>query len=95
MQPNLLRYCGNKYDGKFGEVNEDNRLHGRGINISNYGFIEIGYYENGWLSTGNHILILSGGNFSVGEIYRKEGVRWERGTYYITDGTEEEYDKEW
>jgi hypothetical protein len=45
MQPNHLRYCG-KYDRQFGEVNEDNRLHGRGIDIWSSGAICIGYFEN-------------------------------------------------
>ncbi len=93
MQPNHLRYCG-KYDRQFGEVNEDNRLHGRGIDIWSSGAICIGYFENDLQSTGNYIVILNYGRFDVGEKYKKEGGRGNRGTQYNTDGTEEKYDFE-
>ncbi len=77
----------------FGEVNENNYLHGRGIEIENDVFIEIGYYENGRLSTGNYIYIHSDGVFLVGERYIKEGERRDRWTCYKTDGTEKKYDR--
>ncbi len=79
----------------FGELNENNRAHGRGIRILNDGFINIGYFEDGWLSTGsNCITIYDDGDFSVGEYYLKDGEKRERWTKYKTDGTEEEYDLE-
>jgi hypothetical protein len=46
------------------------------------------------LITGNYIYIDSNGEFQVGEIYLKDGDKWERGTEYNTDGTEEKYDCE-
>jgi hypothetical protein len=92
MQPNPLRYR-SKYDGKFGEVNEDNKLHGRSIHIWDDGDIRIGYYEDGNLSTGNYIHLLSDGVFFVGEFYMEEGLRKRRGTEYQTDGTEKKYDE--
>jgi hypothetical protein len=54
--------------------------------------IRIGYFEDGYVSTGNYIHILYNGEFRVGEVYFKEGKRWMRGTWYKTDGTAEEYD---
>ena len=88
MQPNTLRYCDE--DGEqFGEVNEDNRLHGRGIYIDNDGTIDIGYFENGD-ETGYYID--SDGTFWVGEIYFKDGERRKRVTWYLTDGNEYKYD---
>ncbi len=90
MQPNTLRYCDDDDElvDCFGEVNEDNRLHGRGVEIFKGGRIDIGYYEDGWLSTGNYIGIASDGGFSVGEIYLKDGKRRIRGTNYFKDGSE-------
>ena len=44
----------------FGEFNEDNKLHGRGISIWSHGAMTIGYAENG-PSTGNYIRIESNG----------------------------------
>jgi hypothetical protein len=65
MQPNPLRwYSGYTGDG-FGEFNENNVLHGRGIEINKYGDINIGYYENGE-STGKYIAIHILGDLSVG-----------------------------
>jgi hypothetical protein len=75
----------------YGEVNADGKAHGRGIFIWNEGLIDIGYFENG-LRTGRYITRLSNGTFSVGEIYEKEGEQWKRGTWYMTDGTEKQYD---
>ncbi len=91
MQPNTLKYCDE--DGEqFGEVNANNRMHGRGIKIWKDGGISIGYYENGLLSTGNYINILHYGKFRVGEYYTKDGIEMVRGTRYMTDGKEEKYD---
>jgi hypothetical protein len=45
MQPNPLMFT-DFYDG-FGELDENNRLHGRGICILSNGDILIGYFENG------------------------------------------------
>ncbi len=87
MQPNSLFYS----DGtSFGEFNENNKLHGRGIRIGKFDIerILIGYWENGCLSTGNYIIIRYDGVFQAGEKYYKDGVRGSRGTSYYTDGTE-------
>ncbi len=90
MQPNSLRYSV-RWSDWFGEINEDNTdLHKRGIRISD-GDIEIGYFRNGWPSTGNYINIHHDGTFYVGEIYMKEGIR-NRYTRYKTDGSEMKYD---
>jgi hypothetical protein len=92
MQPNPLRYSDYLDDG-FGELKEKNRLHGRGIKIWNDGPIYIGYFEDGYLSTGNFINIYSDGRFEVGEkCYKKDGdgerkMRRMRGTEYKTNGT--------
>ncbi len=70
MQPNPLNYlkieedvdeADNYYCSyNLGELNEVNRLHGRGIALWHTGNIAIGYYENGdW--TGNFIEIYSSG----------------------------------
>ncbi len=45
---------GGKY---YGELNANSEAHGRGISIYNDGRIWIGYFEDGWLSTGNFIQI--------------------------------------
>ncbi len=47
------------------------------------------------MSTGNYIYIDYDGGFKVGDYYRKDGNRWRRGTWYYTNGTEEEYDEKW
>ncbi len=86
MQPNPLRYSDYLDDG-FGEVDENNKLHGRGIQIWSDGPILIGLWENGVRSTGNCIYIRSSGHFRVGETYIKDELRWMRCTEYRTDGT--------
>ncbi len=53
----------------------------------------IGCFENG-LSTGNYIVIYSDGEFRVGEIYFKDGKKRFRGTFYETNGKEEQFDYE-
>ncbi len=73
----------------FGEFNEENKPHGRGIIIHYHGGLVIGYFENGDWNTGNYINIWSNGDFSVGECYLKDGWRQFRGTKYHTNGTEE------
>ncbi len=78
----------------YGEVNEKGSAHGRGIDIWNHGLIRIGYFENG-LSTGNHIRIYWNGDFKVGEVYLKDGLRWIRGTEYNKNGTECPYDNKY
>ncbi len=92
MQPNPLRWnCADVNKQGFGEVNENNILHGRGIRIWNDGTIFIGYGEDGRLCTGNEITIYPDGWFDVGETYIKDGKKWKRFTRYMTDGTEEKY----
>ena len=53
----------------FGEHDENERLKGRGIKISQFdGSIRIGYYENGWFSAGTkYIIIFRDGEIHVGE----------------------------
>ena len=79
----------------FGELDESNEPHGRGIFIYNDGGIRIGYWWNDSWGTGGHIYTDKNGYFEVSEVYEKEeGKRkkgW-RGTLYSTDGTEEKYD---
>ena len=77
-----------------GDLNEKNKLHGRGLKITPYGFIQIGYFYNGECTTGNYISIRSDGTFSVGEYYNdlEEGELKIRGCQFNTDGTREEYD---
>ncbi len=101
MQQNPLGCYENNYEDFFGEVNEKNKLQGRGIAMwnggiggrrhNNWTFI-IGYFENGDWSTGKYIVIHSDGDFRVGEIYEKDGDVSRRGTEYLTAGTEEKYD---
>ena len=79
-------------DGDIGEFNEDNKLHGRGMNNYYNGIIGIGYYKDGECATGNYLEIWSDGNFEVGECYLKDGKLCYRGTQYKTDGTTEEFD---
>ncbi len=94
MRPDPTKYSENTYDYTyFGQFNESNRLHGKGILIWNRGDILIGYWKNGDLSTGNYIRIDSDGDFRVGEYYRKDGKRWNRGAWYKTNGSEEQYDR--
>ena len=80
----------------FGESNEDNIPHGRGIEIWNDGLIEIGYWKNGF-HTGNCIRIFSDGEFQVVEYYEEDeedGVAERvKGKMYMTDGTEDEFDE--
>ncbi len=57
MKPDSKRWSSEWLGDGFGEVNENNRLHGRGIDIVNIGIIHIGYYENGYDGTGNYIHI--------------------------------------
>ncbi len=74
--------------GKIGEQKKVDTLHGRVILMHKNGSIFIGYFENGKLSTGKYIEILSNGWFRVGEIYLKEGKRWKRGKLYRKNGSE-------
>ncbi len=76
----------------YGELNADGKEHGRGIIIFNNGYLDIGYYEDGYRSTGNYIIIYSDGVFGVAESYMRDGKRWYRCTQYKTDGTERPYD---
>jgi hypothetical protein len=69
MRPSAQYYDVDRDKTKFGEFNDDNELHGRCIRISKYGGIDIGYFANGRVSTGNYIHILRYGGFRVGEYY--------------------------
>ncbi len=90
MQPNSKFYKDEGDTLSFGELNENNRMQGRGIEIGNYGVITIGYFEDGDY-TGNYIRIFSSGNFRVGEKYIEDGWRKISGTKYNEDGTEEQF----
>ena len=79
--------------GHFGEHNDNDKPHGRGILISPYGIIHIGYWNIGERAPGKHILIYSDGDLDVGERYLKDGLLFERGTLYRTNGKTEEYDR--
>ncbi len=63
-----------KFDGskswEFGESTQ-NVLHGRGIEISPYGNIFIGYWSSDVTAPGNFIDIVSDGEFRVGGKYLK------------------------
>ncbi len=77
----------------YGEFNADGEEHGRGIQIQNgEGDIHIGYFKNGSMSTGNYIMIFKDDRvqFEVGEYYF---VRRIRGTEYLSDGTEQKFDR--
>jgi hypothetical protein len=76
----------------FGELNENNEAHGRGIRIYNCDHILIGYWKDGECATGHYISISPDGGFSVGEKYKKDGEIRYRGTTYFEDGTEKKYD---
>ncbi len=88
MQPNPLRYSDE--DGRgFGEVNENNNLHGRVIITWKKGSVRIGYFVNGDYATGHYIYIWNDSIwFQVGEEYIEEGHKRNRGTYYERDGAE-------
>jgi hypothetical protein len=91
MQPNSKFYKDEGYTLSFGELNENNRMQGRGIKIGNYGVIDIGYYENDDWSTGNYITIWKDGEFWVGEKYIEDGWIKSRYTWYYTNGTEKKF----
>jgi hypothetical protein len=76
-----------------GEMNEDNKPHGRGIVIETNGNINIAYWDNYKAAPGNYIFIGRDGDIRVGEIYLKEGKRWTRGVLYNTDGKNINYDE--
>ncbi len=92
MRPGAQYYRDDFVNTLFGEFNNDNKLHGRGIEIWNDGFIVLGYHEIGRWSTGNYIRISKDGWFTVGKKYIKDGLTWKRGTEYYKHGKEEKYD---
>ncbi len=66
MRPSAKFFFHDKYGTDYGELDEHNNLHGRGIFIFNDGRILIGFVDNGeW--TGNYIKIYNDGWFQVGE----------------------------
>jgi hypothetical protein len=96
LRPHKDRFTG--YNGAdfadFGEMNADNKFHGRGIVINSDGDIFIGYCKNGdWRAPGKFIWIFIGGEFEVGERYMKDGKLRDRVTLYKTDGTSKKYDR--
>ena len=88
-----LKFHTNKYGQKMiGELNSDNKLHGKGIYFYSGGEIGIGYYNNGVGAPGNYLTIYSDGEFKVGECYLKDGEKCVRGTRYLTDGFCKKFD---
>ena len=86
------KYTTNRKRYGFGEHNEANELHGKGIEINSFnGSIHIGYYNNGDDAPGNFIYIYYDGDVNVGEWYMKDGKKCYRGTEYRTDGTTKEF----
>ena len=54
----------------FGELNADNKMHGKAIEITSNGRIDIGYWNNGRYGIGPYIAIEKDGDFiKVGENY--------------------------
>ena len=72
---------------RFGEHNEHNKLHGKGVYINSSGNITIGYFDDGDDAPGNNIIIKNDGEFYLGETFFKDGRIGLRGTIYCTDGT--------
>jgi len=71
-----------------GERNSNNKLHGRGIWINEYGLVNVGYFNDGEIAPGNYIYFSSNGKFRVGQCYLgKKGEREWMYTEYFTDGT--------
>ena len=66
----------------FGEHNENNVLHGRGIYIYSDVSINIHYWNNGAPAPGNFIEINEDRNFRVGNRYLKAGEMRTRDTLY-------------
>ena len=65
----------NKYEShgiQFGELNERNNLHGRGILITKLGTIRIGFYSDGKSAPGNYLSIWNNGDIYLGECYVKD-----------------------
>ena len=93
IAPGAIKYFKDEYrNQRIGELNSDNKLHGRGINIDTNGNIYIGYWNNGvWRAPGNFIRIFEGG-LLVGERYLKDGELCRRGTEYKNDGTSKKFD---
>ncbi len=59
MRPDTSNYFKDLFLGAtyFGELNENNQAHGRGITIDKDGEIYIAYFKNGKVSTGHYIRI--------------------------------------
>ena len=72
-----------------GEMNDEDRPHGRGLTIDSDGSIFIGFWNNGVYAAGNYITLGSGGSFRLGEFYFLDyysGLK-DRYTDYDTDGS--------
>lgn len=80
--------------GNYGEHNDENLIHGRGVKINNYGHINIGYFKNDHVAVGPYIYIGMFGYFSVGKRwFDNNGVRKCEETTYKADGTIERFIK--
>ena len=68
----LLKVSGHTTDSPgygqsfIGERNSNNKLHGRGIHINEYGLVNVGYFNDGEIAPGNYIYFSSNGKFRVG-----------------------------
>ena len=65
----IRHFTGNDGREYIGELNSDNKLHGRGILITLFGYIRIGYFNKGEDAPGNYITISNvknGDEFHVG-----------------------------
>ena len=55
----------------FGERNQNNKLDGRGFIIRSDGEVSLGYFKDGFPTTGNYILTRPNGDLQVGEMYEE------------------------
>jgi hypothetical protein len=72
---------------EIGEFNNQNNLHGRGVRIQLLGDISMGFWNNHWISVGNHIRTYADGNFKLGRYFLADDLKRYEGTRYKSDGT--------
>ncbi len=66
------RYRNNGYSEFFGELNLENKPHGRGVKITS-GEIFIGNFCSGGTAPGNYLVLYRGGELKMGQIYEEGG----------------------
>ena len=91
LRPSGVKYT-EEWGEYFGEFNENNEPHGRGIYIFSDGDIYIQYWNNGRSAPGNYLDIRNDGVVEVGEYYLRDGELRSRGTTYMVDGTSYKFD---